>query len=57
MAKQEDQFKKVISHAKQYGYLFQSSAIYEGLSAVYYYDQNGVEVKERFGAYWRQGQV
>ena len=31
MAKQEDQFKKVISHAKEYGYIFQSSEIYDGL--------------------------
>ena len=45
MAKQEDQFKKVISHAKEYGYIFQSSEIYDGLSAVYDYAQNGVERK------------
>ena len=45
MAQQEDQFKKVISHAKEYGYIFQSSEIYDGLSAVYDYAQNGVELK------------
>ena len=46
MAKQEDLFKKVISHAKEYGYIFQSSEIYDGLSAVYDYAQNGVELKK-----------
>ena len=46
MAKQEDDFKKVISHAKEYGYVFQSSEIYDGLSAVYDYAQNGAELKK-----------
>jgi glycyl-tRNA synthetase len=35
MAKQEDIFKNVISHAKEYGFIFPSSEIYDGLSAVY----------------------
>ena len=35
MVQQADQFKKVISHAKEYGFVFPSSEIYEGLSAVY----------------------
>jgi glycyl-tRNA synthetase len=34
MAKQEDIFKNVISHAKEYGFIFPSSEIYDGLSAV-----------------------
>jgi hypothetical protein len=37
MAKQEDIFKNVISHAKEYGFIFPSSEIYDGLSAVYDY--------------------
>jgi hypothetical protein len=41
----EDIFKNVISHAKEYVY-FPSSEIYDGLSAVYDYAQNGVELKE-----------
>ena len=45
MAK-DDQFKKVVSHAKEYGYIFGSSEIYDGLSAVYDYAQNGVELKK-----------
>ena len=45
MAKQEDVFKKVVSHAKEYGFIFPSSEIYDGLSAVYDYGQNGAELK------------
>lgn len=45
MATQEDVFKKIVSHAKEYGFVFQSSEIYDGLSAVYDYGQNGVELK------------
>ena len=57
MAKQEDLFKKVISHAKEYGYIFQSSEIYDGLSAVYDYAQNGVELKKNIRAYWWKSMV
>jgi len=52
MANNDDQFKKVISHAKEYGYIFQSSEIYDGLSAVYDYAQNGVELKKNIRDYW-----
>ena len=41
----EEKFKKIISHAKEYGFIFQSSEIYDGLSAVYDYGQNGVLLK------------
>jgi len=57
MAKQEDDFKKVISHAKEYGYVFQSSEIYDGLSAVYDYGQNGAELKKNIREYWWQAMV
>ena len=57
MSKQEDQFKKVLSHAKEYGYVFQSSEIYDGLSAVYDYAQNGVELKKNIREYWWQAMV
>lgn len=57
MAKQEDDFKRVISHAKEYGYVFQSSEIYDGLSAVYDYAQNGVELKKNIREYWWQAMV
>ncbi|CAL68472.1 glycine--tRNA ligase [Christiangramia forsetii] len=52
MAKQEDLFKNVISHAKEYGYIFSSSEIYDGLSAVYDYGQNGAELKKNIKEYW-----
>lgn len=48
----EDQFKNVISHAKEYGFIFQSSEIYDGLSAVYDYGQNGALLKNNIKAYW-----
>ncbi|MBT8273065.1 MAG: glycine--tRNA ligase, partial [Bacteroidia bacterium] len=57
MANQNDQFKKVISHAKEYGYVFQSSEIYDGLSAVYDYAQNGVELKNNIRDYWWKAMV
>ncbi len=52
MAQQEDVFKKIVSHAKEYGFVFQSSEIYDGLSAVYDYGQNGVELKNNIKRYW-----
>jgi len=57
MANTEDQFKKVVSHAKEYGYVFQSSEIYDGLSAVYDYAQNGVELKKNIRDYWWKAMV
>lgn len=57
MANQEDIFKKVISHAKEYGYVFQSSEIYDGLSAVYDYGQNGAELKKNIREYWWKAMV
>ncbi len=53
MAIQDDNLlKKVISHAKEYGFVFPSSEIYDGLSAVYDYGQNGVELKNNIKEYW-----
>ncbi|MFY7730849.1 MAG: glycine--tRNA ligase [Flavobacterium sp.] len=57
MAKQDDIFKNVISHAKEYGYIFQSSEIYDGLSAVYDYGQNGAELKKNIREYWWKSMV
>ncbi|MCB9426635.1 MAG: glycine--tRNA ligase [Flavobacteriales bacterium] len=57
MAEKEDIFKNVISHAKEYGYIFPSSEIYDGLSAVYDYAQNGVELKKNIREYWWQSMV
>ncbi|MDD2195704.1 MAG: glycine--tRNA ligase [Bacteroidales bacterium] len=49
---QEELFKKLIAHSKEYGFVFQSSEIYDGLSAVYDYGQNGVELKNNIRQYW-----
>jgi glycyl-tRNA synthetase len=48
----EEIFKKVVSHAKEYGFVFPSSEIYDGLGAVYDYGQNGVELKNNLRQYW-----
>lgn len=57
MANNEDFFKKVISHAKEYGFVFPSSEIYDGLSAVYDYGQYGVELKNNIKEYWWKAMV
>ena len=54
---QEDVFKKLVSHCKEYGYVFQSSEIYDGLSAVYDYGQYGVELKNNIKKYWWDSMV
>jgi glycyl-tRNA synthetase len=53
----EDLFKNVISHAKEYGYIFPSSEIYDGLSAVYDYGQYGAELKKNIREYWWKSMV
>jgi glycyl-tRNA synthetase len=57
MAAPEEVFKKVISHAKEFGFVFPSSEIYDGLSATYDYGQNGVELKNNIKKYWWQSMV
>jgi len=54
---QEDKFKNVISHAKEYGFVFQSSEIYDGLSAVYDYGQLGAELKKNIRDHWWKSMV
>lgn len=53
----EELFKNIISHAKEYGYIFPSSEIYDGLSAVYDYGQYGVELKKNIREYWWKAMV
>jgi glycyl-tRNA synthetase len=53
MANTEDNLlKNIISHSKEYGFIFPSSEIYDGLSAVYDYGQNGAELKNNIKEYW-----
>ena len=52
MAQQEETFKKIVSHCKEYGFVFPSSEIYDGLGAVYDYGQMGVELKNNIKQYW-----
>jgi glycyl-tRNA synthetase len=58
MSKSNDElFKQVTSHAKEYGFVFQSSEIYDGLSAVYDYGQLGAELKNNLKTYWWKSMV
>jgi glycyl-tRNA synthetase len=54
---QDDLFKKLIAHSKEYGFIFQSSEIYDGLSAVYDYGQLGAELKNNIKKYWWEAMV
>ncbi|MCL4122050.1 UNVERIFIED_CONTAM: hypothetical protein GTU68_043762 [Idotea baltica] len=45
-------FKSIIAHCKEYGFIFPSSEIYDGLSAAYDYGPNGVELKNNIKQYW-----
>ena len=57
MINNEDLFKKIVAHAREYGFVFQSSEIYDGLSAVYDYGQMGVELKNNIKTYWWKAMV
>jgi glycyl-tRNA synthetase len=52
MANETNIFAELIAHCKEYGYIFQSSEIYDGLSAVYDYGQNGAQLKKNIRDYW-----
>ncbi|MEM6320581.1 MAG: glycine--tRNA ligase [Bacteroidota bacterium] len=54
---QDDKFKKLVSHCKEYGFIFQSSEVYDGLSAVYDYGPYGVELKKNIKQYWWDSMV
>ncbi len=54
---QEELFKNLIAHAKEYGFVFPSSEIYDGLSAVYDYGAMGVELKNNIKKYWWDSMV
>ena len=49
--------KKIISHCKEYGFVFPSSEIYDGLSAVYDYGPFGVELKNKIKSHWWRSMV
>ncbi len=53
----EDKLKEIISHAKEYGFVFPSSEIYDGLSATYDYGQLGSELKNNIKSYWWKSMV
>ena len=47
----EDLLKKIVSHAKEYGFVFPSSEIYNGLATIYNYGEYGVELKNNIKRY------
>ncbi len=49
---QDELFKTLVAHCKEYGFIFPSSEIYDGLAAVYDYGQMGVELKNNIKRYW-----
>ena len=51
------EFKQIISHCKEYGFIYQSSEIYDSLAAVYDYGPNGVELKNNIKQYWWKSMV
>jgi glycyl-tRNA synthetase len=57
MSQQEDLLKKIIGHAKEYGFVYPSSEIYDGLSAAYDYGPYGVELKNNLKRYWWEAMV
>ena len=57
MQQKEDTLKDIIAHAKEYGFVFPSSEIYDGLSATYDYGQLGVELKDNIKSYWWKSMV
>ncbi|MEX0966718.1 MAG: glycine--tRNA ligase [Bacteroidia bacterium] len=57
MAQQEDPLRNITSHCKEYGFIFPSSEIYDGLAAIYDYGQNGVELKRNLRDYWWKAMV
>lgn len=48
----DNKLQAIIAHAKEYGFIFPSSEIYDGLGAVYDYGQMGVELKRNIRDYW-----
>src|SRR5678815_4396598 len=52
-----DLFKDLVSHSKEYGFIFPSSEIYDGLGGVYDYGPYGVELKNNIKNYWWKAMV
>ena len=57
MEQNQDRLKDIISHAKEYGFVFPSSEIYDGLAATYDYGQLGAELKNNIKTYWWKAMV
>jgi glycyl-tRNA synthetase len=54
---QEELFKRIVTHSKEYGFIYPSSEVYDGLGGVYDYGPLGAELKNNIKAYWWQAMV
>jgi glycyl-tRNA synthetase len=54
---QEDLFKRIVSHSKEYGFIYPSSEVYDGLNGVYDYGPMGAELKNNIKEYWWKAMV
>src|SRR3546814_20928659 len=57
MQNKDQLFKNIIAHSKEYGSVFPSSELYDGLGVVYDYGQQGVELKNNIKTYWWKAMV
>jgi len=53
----EDLFKRLVSHCKEYGFIYPSSEVYDGLNGIYDYGPMGVELKNNIKEYWWKAMV
>jgi glycyl-tRNA synthetase len=54
---QEELFKRLVSHCKEYGFVYPSSDVYDGLGGVYDYGPLGAELKNNIKEYWWKAMV
>jgi len=54
---QEELFKQLVSHCKEYGFIYPSSEIYDGLGGIYDYGPMGAELKNNIRTYWWKAMV
>ena len=54
---QEELFKRLVSHCKEYGFIYASSEVYDGLGGIYDYGPMGAELKNNIKQYWWKAMV
>lgn len=56
-SQQDFGIKEIVAHAKEYGFVYPSSEIYDGLQAVYDYGPYGAELKKNLKDLWWQAMI